>query len=69
MNLKTVQFLTEQAGSMAGVVSLVEAVEQLFDEKPDKRKKVEYKEWVAKINALIKEVNKESKFKMYETIK
>lgn len=54
---------------MAGVVSLVESIEQLFDQKPDKRKKVEYKEWVAKINVLIKEVNKESKFKMYETIK
>lgn len=61
--------IIHQVGNMAGVVSLVESIEQLFDQKPDKRKKVEYKEWVTKINALIKEVNKESKFKMYETIK
>jgi hypothetical protein len=58
-----------QVGSMAGVVSLVESIEELFDQKPDKRKKAEYKDWVEKINALILQVNKESKFKMYEKIK
>jgi hypothetical protein len=54
---------------MAGVVSLVESIEELFDQKPDKRKKAEYKEWIEKINTLILQVNKESKFKMYEKIK
>jgi hypothetical protein len=60
---------THQVGNMAGVVSLVESIEELFDQKPDKRKKAEYKEWIEKINTLILQVNKESKFKMYEKIK
>jgi hypothetical protein len=54
---------------MSSVVSLVESVEDLFDKIPDKRKKVEYKEWKDKINLIISQVNKETKFKMYEIVK
>ena len=54
---------------MASVISLVESIEDLFDTKPDKRKKTEYQEWKKTINLLIEEVNKSSKFKMYEKIK
>lgn len=51
------------------VVTLVESIEKLFDECPDKRKKQEYKEWKETINKLIDEVNRLSKIKMYNTIK
>ena len=54
---------------MAGVLTLVELVEDLFDKKPDKRKKSEFEEWKKTINLLIQELNKSCKFKMYETIK
>lgn len=54
---------------MANVTSLVESIEDLFDNVPDKRKKLEYKEWKDKINLIISQVNKETKFKMYESIK
>lgn len=54
---------------MASVVSLVERVEEMFSEIPDKRKKKEYKEWKDTINILIQELNKLCKFKMYNTIK
>jgi hypothetical protein len=54
---------------MASVISLVESIEDLFDNIPDKRKKTEYQEWKKTINLLIEEVNKSSKFKMYEKIK
>jgi len=54
---------------MASVIELVDIVEKLFDEKPDKRKKAEYKEWKDRINSVIQNLNKECKFKMYETVK
>jgi hypothetical protein len=54
---------------MASVISLVDSIEDLFDNVPDKRKKSEYQEWKKTINLLIEEVNKSSKFKMYEKIK
>ena len=54
---------------MAGVLTLVESVEDLFDKKPDKRKKAEFQEWKKTINLLIQELNKSCKFKMYETVK
>jgi hypothetical protein len=54
---------------MANVTSLVESIEDMFDNIPDKRKKTEYQEWKKTINLLIEEVNKSSKFKMYENIK
>jgi hypothetical protein len=51
------------------VVDLVERVEILFEEKPDKRKKKEYEEWQNTINLIIQELNKLCKFKMYNLIK
>jgi len=54
---------------MASVVTLVETIEDMFDNVPDKRKKSEYQEWKKTINLLIEQVNKSSKFKMYEKIK
>ena len=54
---------------MSNVTTLVERVEQLFSDKPDKRKKKEYKEWEDTINLVIEELNKLCKFKMYNKIK
>jgi hypothetical protein len=54
---------------MSNVTTLVERVEQLFSEKPDKRKKKEHKEWQDTINLIIEELNKLCKFKMYNKIK
>lgn len=54
---------------MASVINLVDSIEDLFDNVPDKRKKSEYQEWKKTINLLIEEVNKSCKFKMYEKIK
>jgi len=54
---------------MASVISLVDSIEDLFDNVPDKRKKSEYQEWKKTINLLIEEINKSCKFKMYEKIK
>jgi hypothetical protein len=54
---------------MSSVVTLVESIEDMFDNIPDKRKKTEYQEWKKTINLLIEQVNKSSKFKMYENIK
>lgn len=54
---------------MANIISLVDSIEDLFDNIPDKRKKSEYQEWKKTINLLIQEINKSCKFKMYELIK
>jgi hypothetical protein len=54
---------------MSSIVSLVERVEQLFLEKPDKIKKKEHKDWQDTINLIIEELNKLCKFKMYNKIK
>ena len=54
---------------MSLVIDLVDSVEKLFSEKPDKRKKAEYKNWVTKINLVIDQINKETKFKMYDKVK
>jgi hypothetical protein len=54
---------------MVYVISLVDSIEDLFDNAPDKRKKSEYQEWKKTINLLIEQVNKSCKFKMYEKIK
>jgi hypothetical protein len=54
---------------MIYVIDLIESVEKLFDEKPDKRKKIEYKDWKDKINSSIQQLNKECKFKMYDVVK
>jgi hypothetical protein len=54
---------------MANVVALVDKIEELYIEIPDKRKKKEYQDWKITINKLIEEVNKLSKIKMYTEIK
>ena len=54
---------------MPNVVTLVDSIEDLFSQMPDKRKKKEYQEWKQTINKLIEEVNKVSKIKMYNIIK
>ncbi len=54
---------------MANVVDLVDQIEELFSDIPDKRKKKEYQEWKQTINKLIEEVNRQSKIKMYAEIK
>lgn len=54
---------------MPNVVDLVDRIEEMFTDMPDKRKKKEYQEWKVTVNKLIEEVNKVSKIKMYSTIK
>jgi hypothetical protein len=54
---------------MANVVDIVDKIEEMFIDVPDKRKKKEYQEWKTTINKLIEEVNKLSKMKMYLNIK
>ena len=54
---------------MPNVVTLVDSIEDMFSQMPDKRKKKEYHEWKQTINKLIEEVNKASKIKMYNIIK
>lgn len=54
---------------MALIVDLVNRIEDLFEQKPDKRKRKEYKEWQDTINLVIEELNKLCKFKMYNKIK
>ena len=54
---------------MAFVIDIVDQIENMFSKQPDKRKKVEYKEWKDTINKLIQDCNKLSKFKMYFIIK
>jgi len=54
---------------MAHVVDLVDRIEEMFTDIPDKRKKKEYETWKIEINKLIQEVNKASKIKMYTIIK
>lgn len=54
---------------MSSVIELTDRIEELLEEKPDKRKKKEYQEWKQEVNRLIEEVNKLSKFKMYNLVK
>jgi ElaB/YqjD/DUF883 family membrane-anchored ribosome-binding protein len=54
---------------MPSVIELTDEIEQLLEEKPDKRKKKEYQEWKETVNSLIKRVNELAKFKMYIPIK
>jgi len=54
---------------MANVVELVDQIEDLFSKQPDKRKKMDHKEWKDTINKLIQDCNKLCKFKMYFVIK
>jgi hypothetical protein len=54
---------------MANVVDIVDRIEEMFADVPDKRKKKEYQTWKLEINKLIQEVNKASKIKMYTIVK
>ena len=51
------------------VLELTEEIELLLEEQPDRRKKKEYKEWVAEINKKIETVNAAAKFKIYGIVK
>jgi hypothetical protein len=51
------------------VVDLVESVESLYSNMPDKRKRKEYQDWKVQINKIIDDINKLCKFKMYNQIK
>lgn len=50
-------------------IDYVDKIEEMFEAIPDKRKKTEYATWRTEINRLIEEVNRLSKFKMYNTVK
>lgn len=54
---------------MPAVIELTDEIEQLLEEKPDKRKRKEYQEWKERVNSLIKKVNELAKFKMYNPVK
>jgi ElaB/YqjD/DUF883 family membrane-anchored ribosome-binding protein len=62
-------YFTFNYSKMPGVLELSDEIEQLLEEKPDKRKKKEYQEWKLRVNELIKQVNALSKFKMYNIVK
>jgi hypothetical protein len=47
------------------ITELVDRVEELFDNKPDGRKKLELKEWTKEINDIIDVINKQTKSKIY----
>jgi hypothetical protein len=50
-------------------IDLIDRIEELFEDTPDKRKKKEYQEWKDTINIVIKELNILCKFKVYNEIK
>ena len=54
---------------MSSVLEISDAIEEMLENKPDKRKKKEYQEWKVTINKLIEEVNRASKIKMYSIVK
>lgn len=51
------------------VVELAEYIEQVLTEKPDKRKKTVYKDWLKEVNELIKKCNKLANHPIYAVIK
>lgn len=51
------------------VVELSEYIEQLLTERPDKRKKSDYKQWYNEINDLATKCNQLAKFPIYGTLK
>jgi len=53
------------AKSGVNVVDLYDRIEDMFDKKPDGRKKDELKEWKREINIMIELVNRETKTKIY----
>jgi len=48
------------------VTEITDGIEKMFENIPDKRKKLEYSQWKNDINKLIKRVNQLSKIKMYQ---
>ena len=66
---RTTNFKHCKSFLMPNVVDLVDCIEEMFADMPDKRKKKEYQEWKVTINKLIEEVNRTSKIKMYTVIK
>lgn len=50
-------------------VDIIDSIELLFEQKPDKRKKKEYQEWCTNLNELIESINKKTKIKMYDKVK
>jgi len=51
------------------IPTLHKEIEEMFENKPDGRKKKETKEWKEKINFLIDIYNKSCKFKSYNKVK
>lgn len=51
------------------VVELTEYIEQVFTEKPDKRKKKIYNEWKEEINKVITRCNKLANMPLYALVK
>jgi hypothetical protein len=51
------------------VVELAEYIEQVLTERPDKRKKTVYKDWLKEVNELIKKCNKLANHPIYAVIK
>ena len=54
---------------MALMIDLIDTVENLYSNIPDKRKRKEYQDWKQTINIIIQDINKLCKFKMYNQIK
>ena len=51
------------------VVELSEYIEQVLTERPDKRKKTIYKDWLKEVNELIKKCNKLANHPIYAVLK
>jgi hypothetical protein len=51
------------------MIDLIDSVESLYSNMPDKRKRKEYQDWKQTINIIIQDINKLCKFKMYNQIK
>lgn len=59
----------KQKHSSTLVVELSEYIEQLLTERPDRRKKALYNEWVKEINALADKCNKLANYNIYGVLK
>lgn len=51
------------------VVELSEYIEQVLTEKPDKRKKSIYNDWLKEVNNLIKKCNKLANYPIFAVVK
>lgn len=51
------------------VVELCEYIEQVYTERPDKRKKQAYKDWYNEINKLVVKCNKLANYSIYGVLK